>query len=153
MWVIITLYKKQHLIHLFLGVPLNLRKKIWLQTTGCKNLIEQHPSLYRDLFRNEENFDRHVAESIKIDLPRTFPDNIYFDKYKIQLYNVLIAFATHNPVVGYCQGLNYIAGLLLIVMGGDEEASFWLLKHMIENVAPEFHTKTMKGNFNQQLLL
>lgn len=30
-------------------------------------------------------------------------------------------------------------------MGGDEEASFWLLKHLIENVAPEFHTKTMKG--------
>jgi TBC1 domain family member 6 len=30
-------------------------------------------------------------------------------------------------------------------MGGDEEASFWLLKHMVENVAPEYHTKTMKG--------
>ncbi len=63
----------------------------------------------------------------------------------ISLYNVLIAFATFNPIVGYCQGLNYIAGLLLIVTAGDEEASFWLLKHLIESVAPEYHTKTMKG--------
>jgi TBC1 domain family member 6 len=118
---------------------------VWLQTTGIQRLQQQHPNLYRDLFKHEDNFDRLTKESIKIDLPRTFPDNIYFDKYKIQLYNVLIAFATHNPVVGYCQGLNYIAGLLLIVMAGDEEASFWLLKHMIENVAPEYHTKTMKG--------
>lgn len=34
---------------------------------------------------------------------------------------------------------------MLIVVGGDEEATFWLMKHLIENVAPEYHTKTMKG--------
>lgn len=27
---------------------------------------------------------------------------------------------------------------------GDEEATFFLLKHLIEYVAPEYHTKTMK---------
>jgi hypothetical protein len=42
-------------------------------------------------------------------------------------------------------GLNYISGLLLIVCAGDEEASFWLLKHLIENIAPEYHTRTMKN--------
>lgn len=43
-----------------------------------------------------------------------------------------------------CQGLNYIAGLLLIVTK-DETASFWLLKHLVENVASDYHTKTMFG--------
>lgn len=131
--------------YFILGIPSTLRKKIWLQTSGAQKLIEQHPNLYRDLLKNEENFDHQTLESIKIDIPRTFPDNIYFDKYKVSLFNVLIGFASHNPVVGYCQGLNYIAGLLLIVLAGDEEATFWLLKHLIENIVPEYHTKTMKN--------
>jgi hypothetical protein len=86
-----------------------------------------------------------INNTIKIDIPRTFPDNIYFDKYKLALYHVLSAFAEHNPVVSYCQGLNYIAGMLLIVLAGDEEGTFWLLKHFVENVSPDYHTKTMKG--------
>ncbi|XP_070491954.1 growth hormone-regulated TBC protein 1-A [Chironomus tepperi] len=125
------------------GVPLNLRKQVWLKMSGCQRLIQQHPNLYEDLFRNQ--FQKEIVDSIKIDIPRTFPDNIYFDKYKVSLYNVLSAFASHNPVVSYCQGLNYIAGLILIVCAGDEEATFWLLKHLVENVSPEYHTKTMKG--------
>lgn len=53
-----------------------------------------------------------LVESIKIDLPRTFPDNIYFEDHntRFQLFNVLVAYAHHNKDVGYCQGLNYIAG-------------------------------------------
>lgn len=125
------------------GVPLNLRKEVWLKTSGCQKLMEKHPTLYRDLFQNQ--FAKEIDDTIKIDIPRTFPDNIFFDKYKVGLYNVLAAFASHNPVVAYCQGLNYIAGMLLIVNAGDEEATFWLLKHFVENVAPEYHTKTMKG--------
>lgn len=49
-------------------------------------------------------------EAIKIDLPRTFPENIVFGRYRRPLFNVLIASASYNPDIGYCQGLNYIAG-------------------------------------------
>lgn len=51
-----------------------------------------------------------TVEAIKIDLPRTFPENIVFGRYRWPLFNVLIASATYNPDIGYCQGLNYIAG-------------------------------------------
>lgn len=51
-----------------------------------------------------------TVEAIKIDLPRTFPENIVFGRYRWPLFNVLIAAATYNPDIGYCQGLNYIAG-------------------------------------------
>jgi hypothetical protein len=131
------------LLNLLIGVPLNLRKQVWLKASGCQRQIEQHPNLYRDLFQIQ--CEKEINDTIKIDIPRTFPDNIYFDKHKVGLYNVLSSFASHNPVVAYCQGLNYIVGLLLIVNGGDEEATFWLLKHFVENTAPEYHTKTMKG--------
>lgn len=114
-----------------------------MKVTGSDKLIEQHPNLYRDLFNHES--EKAINDTIRIDVPRTFPDNIYFDKYKVGLYNVLSAFALHNPVVSYCQGLNYIVGILLIVTAGDEEASFWLLKHFVENVVTDYHTKTMTG--------
>jgi len=55
-----------------------------------------------------------------------------------------VAYAHHNRSVGYCQGLNYIAGLLLIAIK-DEHSCFWLLSHFIENIAPGYHTKTMSG--------
>lgn len=50
------------------------------------------------------------VDAIRVDIPRTFPENIFFDDIKAQLFNVLIAYANHNKEVGYCQGLNYIAG-------------------------------------------
>lgn len=61
-----------------------------------------------------------------------------------ELFNVLVAFAHQNTAVGYCQGLNYIAGLILIVTK-DELAAFWLLKHFVENVAPGYHSRSMSG--------
>ena len=57
-----------------------------------------------------------LVDAIKIDLPRTFPDNIYFDNIKLQLFNILVSYAHHNKDVGYCQGLNYIAGMRIIIM-------------------------------------
>lgn len=55
-----------------------------------------------------------VSEIIRTDLPRTFPDNIFFNNtkaYQLQLYNILLAFAHQNKDVGYCQvsiNLNYL---------------------------------------------
>lgn len=49
-------------------------------------------------------------EAIRIDLPRTFPENVFFENIRTPLFNVLVAYANHNKEIGYCQGLNYIAG-------------------------------------------
>lgn len=37
--------------------------------------------------------------------------------------------------VGYCQGLNYLAGMLLLVMQRDEERSFWVLVSLLDEGA------------------
>ena len=59
--------------------------------------------------------------SIVIDVPRTFPDIKSFDEEQQQrLKRVLNAYAGSNPEIGYCQGMNYVAGLLLLV--SDNEA-------------------------------
>lgn len=50
------------------------------------------------------------VDAIRIDLPRTFPENVFFENIRTPLFNVLVAYANHNKEIGYCQGLNYIAG-------------------------------------------
>lgn len=72
------------------------------------------------------------------DLHRTFPENIYFandasESKQAALRNVLIAFAKHNPDIGYCQGLNYVVGMMLIVLK-DEEKAFFLLEKLTKQI-------------------
>ncbi|XP_037732135.1 growth hormone-regulated TBC protein 1-A [Drosophila subpulchrella] len=123
------------------GIPGPYRPDVWMKISGAAAAQRRSPDLFRTLLRTEP-FDKEISDSISIDLPRTFPDNIHFDTKKQRLYNILIAYAHHNRDVGYCQGLNYIAGLLLIVTD-DEEKSFWLLKHIVENIVPQYHSHNM----------
>ena len=61
-------------------------------------------NLYRD--RLNVIIDSEVVQSIRIDLPRTFPENIYFvrpEGCQEQLFRVLFAFAADNREIGYCQ--------------------------------------------------
>ena len=42
----------------------------------------------------------------------------------------------HFSGVGYCQGMNYVAGLIILVLR-DEEKSFWLLVCLLNEILPE----------------
>lgn len=44
----------------------------------------------------------------------------------------------------YCQGLNFIAGLLLLATE-DEEATFWLLRALLERLLPDYYGRHMTG--------
>jgi hypothetical protein len=50
------------------------------------------------------------------DLPRTFPGHKWVESEEgmQQLRHVLVAFSIHCQDVGYCQGLNFIAAILLL---------------------------------------
>jgi hypothetical protein len=43
---------------------------------------------------------------------------------KNKLFNILKAYASVDPLVGYAQGTNYIAFLILLNIE-DEESAFW----------------------------
>ncbi|KAF5297747.1 hypothetical protein FQR65_LT09921 [Abscondita terminalis] len=116
-----------------------------MAVSGADKLQRETSLRYNSLKRNLDNAT--IIEMIKIDIPRTFPDNIYFNNDSIlpeQLFNVLATFAHHNNEVGYCQGLNYIAGLLLLATK-SEESSFWLLKTLVEVILPKYYAKSMSG--------
>lgn len=140
-------YKKTSTLKRFVrkGIPIEYRTNVWMKVSGADSLRENSPYTYSDL--KQKVINNSITEAIKIDLPRTFPDNLYFSNHSLlpnALFNMLAAFAHQNKEVGYCQGLNYIAGLLLLATK-DEESSFWLLKVLVEQILPKYYIATMSG--------
>lgn len=133
-----------------------------MQVSGAQLRKDNSPVLYVDLKKKISN--PALIEIIKIDLPRTFPDNINFisQEYLIkQMFDVLATFAHQNSEVGkkfalvnitnnillflgYCQGLNYITGMLLLATK-NEEVTFWLLKELVEIILPKYSVTNMSG--------
>jgi len=114
------------------GVPVEHRWEAWKAVVRLDDRAQ--PGLYQELLQLENQWTR----LIEIDIPRTFPDIPLFDKeQQYSLLRVLNAFANFDPTVGYCQGMNFVAGLLLLVaQNGDfresprlekEEEAFWML--------------------------
>lgn len=63
---------------------------------------------------------------------------------RANIANVLKALMPLFPEVGYCQGMNFIAALLLCFL--DEESCFHVMYNLIANILPEkFYNKTLKG--------
>jgi len=61
------------------------------------------------------------------------------------LRRVLRAYSYHDPEVGYCQGMNFIAGMFLTLM--TEEEAFWLLVSVMSD-----KPCSMRGLFGEGML-
>ena len=72
-----------------------------------------------------------------MDVPRTFADQEIPgfikdpESRENPLYNVLAAYAKHAPELGYCQGMNYVVGLILIGVNMDEVSAFIILERLL----------------------
>lgn len=61
------------------------------------------------------------------------------------LRRVLHAFAVYNPRIGYCQSLNFLAGLLLLFVETEEQC-FWLLNVITIVYLPGTHDMSLEGS-------
>ena len=68
-----------------------------------------------------------IIVDIELDLERTFLETEYFLKLETKqaIKRILIAFSNYDRQIGYVQGMNFIAGVLLYHSG--EVNAFWLL--------------------------
>ncbi|CAG8511865.1 5269_t:CDS:2 [Ambispora leptoticha] len=155
------------------GVPPSLRGRVWFHYSGAAEKMRNQPDLYEKLLQKSEETrtENEYVEIIERDLHRTFPENIKFkssvspaddssptlDTENVpiiqSLRRVLVAFSLYSPNIGYCQSLNYIAGLLLLFM--EEEQAFWTLVAIIHDYLPEnMYDMTMEGaNVDQAVLM
>ncbi|EAY98353.1 hypothetical protein OsI_20262 [Oryza sativa Indica Group] len=89
---------------------------------------------------------------IEKDLPRTFPGHPALDEDgRNALRRLLLAYARHNPAVGYCQAMNFFAGLLLLLM--PEENAFWTLVGIIDDYFDGYFSEEMIESQVDQLVL
>ncbi|XP_012719832.3 growth hormone-regulated TBC protein 1-A isoform X1 [Fundulus heteroclitus] len=129
------------------GVPNEHRARIWMAASGAQAQMDSKPGYYQSLLAVEH--DARLKETIHTDMHRTFPDNILFksrteEGLQKDLFNVLLAYGHHNPAVGYCQGMNFIAGYLIIITK-DEEKSFWLMDALLGRILPDYYSPAMLG--------
>lgn len=75
--------------------------------------------------------------AILVDLGRTFPTHAYFSAQlgagQLSLYNLLKAYSLLDKEVGYCQGISFVAGVLLLHM--SEQQAFEMLKFLMYDLA------------------
>ncbi|KAK4437531.1 TBC1 domain family member 2A [Sesamum alatum] len=130
------------------GIPPNLRPKVWFTLSGAAKKKSTVPdSYYNDLTSAVEDKVTAATKQIDHDLPRTFPGHPWLDTPEghAALRRVLVGYSFRDSDVGYCQGLNYVAALLLLVMKTEEEA-FWMLAVLLENVlVSDCYTNNLSG--------
>nr|XP_027794633.1 TBC1 domain family member 1 isoform X3 [Marmota flaviventris] len=118
------------------GVPRHHRGEIWKFLAEQFHLKHPFPSKqqpkdvpYKELLKQLTS----QQHAILIDLGRTFPTHPYFSAQlgagQLSLYNILKAYSLLDQEVGYCQGLSFVAGILLLHM--SEEEAFKMLKFLM----------------------
>lgn len=105
------------------GVPRSMRGDIWLflaeqfsmntapvDTAKIPNYNTPYNVLLKSLTEHQH--------AIFIDLGRTFPNHQYYKASlgvgQLSLFNILKAYSILDPELGYCQGLGFICGVLLL---------------------------------------
>uniref|UniRef100_A0A671USP9 TBC1 domain family member 4 n=1 Tax=Sparus aurata TaxID=8175 RepID=A0A671USP9_SPAAU len=128
---------KEEMYHaLCQGVPKGRRGEVWLLLSHQHRLRHRLPQRqqapdtpYQDLLK-QLTAQQH---SILVDLGRTFPTHQYFSAQlgagQLSLYNLLKAYSLLDTEVGYCQGISFVAGVLLLHM--SEEQAFDMLKFLM----------------------
>lgn len=105
------------------GVPRSVRGDVWrflaeqftlstapIDTSKFPNYNTPYSVLLKSLTEHQH--------AIFIDLGRTFPNHQYYKDSlgvgQLSLFNVLKAYSILDPELGYCQGLGFICGVLLL---------------------------------------
>ncbi|KAK2507007.1 hypothetical protein MC885_006293, partial [Smutsia gigantea] len=118
------------------GVPKSRRGEIWQFLALQYRLRHRLPNKqqppdtsYKELLK-QLTAQQHA---ILVDLGRTFPTHPYFSAQlgagQLSLFNLLKAYSLLDKEVGYCQGISFVAGVLLLHM--SEEQAFEMLKFLM----------------------
>ncbi|XP_072309836.1 TBC1 domain family member 30 isoform X2 [Eucyclogobius newberryi] len=125
------------------GLPKEWRKRVWLTLADqyLHSISIDWEKTLRFAFNERSNpDDDSLGIQIVKDLHRTGCSS-YCGQEKEQdrvvLKRVLLAYARWNKKVGYCQGFNVLAALILEVTEGSESDALKVMIYLIDKVLPE----------------
>ncbi|KAJ0407273.1 hypothetical protein P43SY_008048 [Pythium insidiosum] len=135
------------------GIPAAMRPRVWSVLAHVSPYKARYPlGYYAQLVARQET-SPSVADIDK-DIGRTYPEHAFFQSQqgKHELRNVLTAYSLHNPQIGYCQSMNFLAGIMVLFM--PEEEAFWLLCASLEPayLPADNYAHSMVGTQTDQLM-
>jgi hypothetical protein len=129
------------------GIPDIYRHELWPLLSGASHKLNANAGQYAEYLASENISSSQAAQDIDKDLHRSMPSHPYYasqPKNLEPLRNVLLAYAARNPAVGYCQGMNIVAAMLLLYL--SEEVAFWVFTSIVEEIAPDYYNKQLFGS-------
>ncbi|XP_012578769.1 PREDICTED: TBC1 domain family member 4 [Condylura cristata] len=118
------------------GVPKSRRGEIWQFLALQYRLRHRLPNKQQPPDTSYKELLKLLTaqqHAILVDLGRTFPTHPYFSAQlgagQLSLFNLLKAYSLLDKEVGYCQGISFVAGVLLLHM--SEEQAFEMLKFLM----------------------
>ncbi|KAL7669334.1 hypothetical protein ACOME3_009995 [Neoechinorhynchus agilis] len=139
-----SLRSEKFILRIFKGIPDSLRSKVWRKLLMVDALKHKHDTEhsvvgYYAFIRDKARKESVDIRQIDLDVNRTFRENVYFrERYNFRqqmLFHVLITYSVFNRNLGYCQGMNNIAALLVMYFEAEEDA-FWGLTQLMS--APQY---------------
>ncbi|XP_036004865.1 TBC1 domain family member 30 isoform X1 [Fundulus heteroclitus] len=125
------------------GVPKEWRKKVWLTLADqyLHSISIDWEKTLRFAFNERSNpDDDSLGIQIVKDLHRTGCSSYCGqegEQDRVVLKRVLLAYARWNKTVGYCQGFNVLAALILEVTEGNESDALKVMIYLIDKVLPD----------------
>lgn len=114
------------------GPPESFRWVSWLILQHVPE--EKSEGIFITYFRKE--LSEEINTQIKKDLNRTLTEeqqSLNIPETQELLYKILKAFASVDKQVSYCQGMNFIAGFLLLISDFNELESFYMMVSLFSN--------------------
>ncbi|CAG2110726.1 unnamed protein product [Medioppia subpectinata] len=128
------------------GIPSHVRQRVW--TLAIDNELNITEDIYRQCvigskdniwakhsvhcLEDEDCCGESAADLIKLDVSRTFPQLGLFQEsgpYHEVLSELLGAYVTYRPDIGYAQGMSFLAAMLLLNM--ESEPAFVCLANLL----------------------
>ncbi|XP_066225901.1 TBC1 domain family member 30 isoform X4 [Saccopteryx leptura] len=125
------------------GIPKEWRRKVWLTLADhyLHSIAIDWDKTMRFTFNERSNpDDDSMGIQIVKDLHRTGCSSYCgqeAEQDRVVLKRVLLAYARWNKNVGYCQGFNILAALILEVVEGSEGDALKIMIYLIDKVLPE----------------
>ena len=134
------------------GIPVAFRSQAWKYLSKSDLHRKKYPSDYfrRLCLRIDTELNAQVRKVITKDAERSGEST---PKDTESLIRVLSVYALHNPHIGYCQGMNFVASCVLVYCN-EEDAFFILISLIDKEILPRnTYSPSMIGLHTDQYVL
>lgn len=91
---------------------------------------DERATIRKDISRSQPRFFARIA-----------PGDLDVPAHEARLERVLCAWTQYDQEIGYVQAMNLVSATLLLLLDGDEEATFWVLVILLRQLPPQFYCR------------